>query len=165
MEIEMGGKRSTCPVPRPTTRSAMNVSSVSPLRWETMHPHPAACAILHASMDSVTDPIWLTFRRRQLHAFFSMPCFTLLGFVTRRSSLQTQTHTHTDFKHRHTDHTHKHISNIGTHTYISNIDTHTHITNIETHADKTTKWNTNSDKRSAKHTGECGLNGQPTFLQ
>ena len=32
------------PVDRPTTRSAMKVSSVSPLRWLTMTPQPAPCA-------------------------------------------------------------------------------------------------------------------------
>jgi hypothetical protein len=31
------------PVQRPTTKSAINVSSVSPLRWLTITPQPAAC--------------------------------------------------------------------------------------------------------------------------
>lgn len=77
----------TCPVASPTTRSAMKVSSVSPLRWETMTPQPALWDILQASIASVTVPIWLTFKSKALQAFFSMPIFTRLGLVTRRSSL------------------------------------------------------------------------------
>lgn len=34
------GAVSTCPVQSPTTRSAMNVSSVSPERWLTITPQP-----------------------------------------------------------------------------------------------------------------------------
>ena len=82
----------TCPVHRPTTRSAMKQSSVSPERWDTITPHPAACDILHASILSVTDPIWLTFNNKQLHAFLSIPVRTRLGFVTRRSSLRNRKH-------------------------------------------------------------------------
>lgn len=37
-------------------------------------------------MDSVTEPIWLTFSSRQLQAFFSMAWLILLGLVTVRSS-------------------------------------------------------------------------------
>jgi len=48
------------PVPRPTARSAINESSVSPLRCDTCTPQPAFCAILHASIASVTVPIWFT---------------------------------------------------------------------------------------------------------
>lgn len=33
-----------CPVDRPTARSAMKESSVSPLRWLVMTPHPASLA-------------------------------------------------------------------------------------------------------------------------
>ena len=84
----------TCPVHRPTTRSAMKQSSVSPERWDTITPHPAACDILHASILSVTDPIWLTFNNKQLHAFLSIPVRTRLGFVTRRSSLRNRKHLH-----------------------------------------------------------------------
>lgn len=36
----------TCPVQRPTTRSAMKVSSVSPERWLTITPQPLLWAIL-----------------------------------------------------------------------------------------------------------------------
>ena len=46
------------PVQRPTTKSAMNVSSVSPDLCDTMTPQPQDWANLHASMDSVTEPIW-----------------------------------------------------------------------------------------------------------
>lgn len=37
----------TCPVQRPTTRSAMKVSSVSPERWLTITPQPFSWASLH----------------------------------------------------------------------------------------------------------------------
>ena len=37
-------------------------------------------------MDSVTEPIWLTFSSRQLQAFFSTAWAILLGLVTVRSS-------------------------------------------------------------------------------
>lgn len=40
----------------------------------------------HAWMDSVTEPIWLTFSSRQLQAFFSTAWAILLGLVTVRSS-------------------------------------------------------------------------------
>lgn len=40
----------------------------------------------HAWMDSVTEPIWLTFNNRQLQAFFSTAWAILLGLVTVRSS-------------------------------------------------------------------------------
>jgi hypothetical protein len=50
----------TCPVANPTTKSAMNVSSVSPERCETITPQPFFRANVAASIDSVTVPIWLT---------------------------------------------------------------------------------------------------------
>lgn len=37
-------------------------------------------------MDSVTEPIWLTFSSKQLQAFFSTAWAILLGLVTVRSS-------------------------------------------------------------------------------
>lgn len=40
----------------------------------------------HAWIDSVTEPIWLTFSSRQLQAFFSTAWAILLGLVTVRSS-------------------------------------------------------------------------------
>lgn len=48
-----------------------------------MHPGPEGT---HAWMDSVTEPIWLTFSSRQLQAFFSTAWAILLGLVTVRSS-------------------------------------------------------------------------------
>lgn len=42
-----GRGTATCPVHRPTTRSAMKVSSVSPERWLTITPQPLLWAILH----------------------------------------------------------------------------------------------------------------------
>ena len=62
----------TCPVQRPTTRSAMVVSSVSPDLWDTITPQPFCCESLHASIASVTEPIWFTLSKRQLQAFWSM---------------------------------------------------------------------------------------------
>ena len=50
----------TCPLANPTDRSAIKLSSVSPLRWLTMTPHPAAFESSAAWIDSVTVPIWLT---------------------------------------------------------------------------------------------------------
>ncbi|MFS7939431.1 hypothetical protein Hanom_Chr05g00451641 [Helianthus anomalus] len=50
----------TCPLAKPTERSAMKLSSVSPLRWLTITPHPAAFESRAAWIDSVTVPIWLT---------------------------------------------------------------------------------------------------------
>ena len=47
-------------VDKPTDRSAMKVSSVSPLLWLAITPHPALLDIFTASILSVTDPIWLT---------------------------------------------------------------------------------------------------------
>lgn len=37
-------------------------------------------------MDSVTEPIWLTFSSRQLQAFLSTACWILFGLVTVKSS-------------------------------------------------------------------------------
>lgn len=54
------------------------------------HPPPminVKIVVSYASMDSVTLPIWLTFNNRQLQALTSMPFWTLLGFVTNKSSL------------------------------------------------------------------------------
>ena len=49
------------PVARPTDRSAMKLSSVSPDLWLAMTPQPASLAIFTAMMDSVTVPIWFTY--------------------------------------------------------------------------------------------------------
>ena len=37
-------------------------------------------------MDSVTDPIWLTFKSKQLQAFWSIAIWILFGLVTVKSS-------------------------------------------------------------------------------
>jgi len=65
------------PVRRPTTKSAMVLSSVSPERWETITPHPAAWAVLQAWMLSVTLPIWFTLRSKALQAFLEIPSLIL----------------------------------------------------------------------------------------
>ena len=49
------------PVARPTDKSAMKLSSVSPDLWLAMTPQPASLAIFTAMMDSVTVPIWFTY--------------------------------------------------------------------------------------------------------
>mmetsp|Transcript_39509 Transcript_39509/g.86294 ORF Transcript_39509/g.86294 Transcript_39509/m.86294 type:complete len:279 (-) Transcript_39509:3657-4493(-) len=75
-----------CPARRPTARSAMNVSSVSPDLWETMTPQPAFVASRAASMASDTEPIWFTLRSRALQREPSWAKVTRLGLVTSRSS-------------------------------------------------------------------------------
>lgn len=103
----------TCPVHKPTTKSAIKVSSVSPERWLTITPQPFSWAFLHlyrlqsihtlrvgiwktgrhlqtyALKDSVTVPIWLTFSSRQLQAFSSTALLMRVGLVTVRSSPTT----------------------------------------------------------------------------
>ncbi|MFS7960903.1 hypothetical protein Hanom_Chr08g00708491 [Helianthus anomalus] len=52
--------KDTCPLAKPTERSAMKLSSVSQLRWLTITPHPAPFESRTTWIDSVTIPIWLT---------------------------------------------------------------------------------------------------------
>jgi hypothetical protein len=59
-----------CPDPSPTTKSAMKESSVYPDLCETIIPHPSFLLLSAASIDSVNEPIWLTFSNKALHAFF-----------------------------------------------------------------------------------------------
>jgi hypothetical protein len=47
----------TCPLAKPTAKSAMKLSSVSPLLWLTITPQPAALESRAAWIDSVTVPI------------------------------------------------------------------------------------------------------------
>ena len=47
-----------------------------------MTPQPWSWLILAASMASVMEPIWFTFRSSALHAFFSIAAATRFGFVT-----------------------------------------------------------------------------------
>ena len=47
------------------TRSAMKESSVSPDRCDAMTPQLAALAIPTASIDSVIEPIWFTWKGTQ----------------------------------------------------------------------------------------------------
>lgn len=112
-------RRRTCPAHKPTTKSAIKVSSVSPERWLTITPQPFSWAFLHlfaqiteyshigvwiwrsgqlllgfwlqthALKDSVTVPIWLTFSSRQLQAFSSTALPMRVGLVTVRSSPTT----------------------------------------------------------------------------
>jgi hypothetical protein len=50
-------KSHACPLAKPTERSAIKLSSVSPLLWLTITPHPAAFESRAALIDSVTVPI------------------------------------------------------------------------------------------------------------
>merc|ERR1719382_940365 len=74
------------PVLRPTAKSAMNVSSVSPDRCDVITPQPACLAMLTAVMDSVTEPIWFTLSSSALQALSLMAFSTRVGLVTNRSS-------------------------------------------------------------------------------
>merc|ERR1719401_584064 len=74
------------PVHRPTARSAMVVSSVSPERCEHIMPQPFCLQSLTASIDSLSVPIWLTFNNNALHAFFSMAVLMRETLVTVKSS-------------------------------------------------------------------------------
>mmetsp|Transcript_25430 Transcript_25430/g.40664 ORF Transcript_25430/g.40664 Transcript_25430/m.40664 type:complete len:389 (-) Transcript_25430:289-1455(-) len=77
------------PVARPTARSAMYESSVSPDRWDVITPHPAFFAMRTASIASEMVPIWFTLSSRALHALPSMAVATRSGLVTSRSSPTT----------------------------------------------------------------------------
>mmetsp|Transcript_67752 Transcript_67752/g.107348 ORF Transcript_67752/g.107348 Transcript_67752/m.107348 type:complete len:205 (-) Transcript_67752:915-1529(-) len=77
------------PQHNPTDMSAMVVSSVSPDRWEHITPQPFVLHNFTASIASVSDPIWFTFKRRALQALVSRALFTFVTFVTVRSSPTT----------------------------------------------------------------------------
>ncbi len=74
------------PLPTATARSAIVVSSVSPLRWLIIVRYPLLCASATASSVSVSVPIWLTFTSSALAAPRSMPSSSRSGLVTNRSS-------------------------------------------------------------------------------
>ena len=74
------------PVPMATLRSAMKLSTVSPLRWEIMAVQPALRAISIAATVSVRVPIWLSLIRIELADFSAMPRARRLTLVTKRSS-------------------------------------------------------------------------------
>lgn len=86
LNIWINKQGTTCPVASPTTRSAIKVSSVSPERWDTITPQSFSRDNLAAWIDSVTLPIWLTFKSKQLHDFRSIAIWIRLGFVTVKSS-------------------------------------------------------------------------------
>jgi hypothetical protein len=75
-----------CPVPIPTTKSAMNVSSVSPERCETTDTHPAFLASRIVSTVSDTVPIWFNLIKTALDHFPLIPSLTIVGFVQYKSS-------------------------------------------------------------------------------
>eukprot|EP00438_Fugacium_kawagutii_P010410 Skav220410 [mRNA] locus=scaffold639:472101:475266:+ [translate_table: standard] len=64
----------------------MKESSVSPERWETMTPQPFCIDMFAASIASVMDPIWFTFRSKALHAPTSKAFSMRLVLVTNKSS-------------------------------------------------------------------------------
>src|SRR3989338_6359041 len=74
------------PHPSPTARSAIKLSSVSPLLWLTITFHLLSIESLAAANDSVIVPIWFTFSNSALHAFVEIAFFILFTFVTSRSS-------------------------------------------------------------------------------
>src|SRR5258708_4373456 len=73
-------------VPSATARSAIVVSSVSPLRRLMTDVYPLRCANSTAEIVSDNDPIWLTLTRMLLATPSSIPCCKRLTFVTNRSS-------------------------------------------------------------------------------
>lgn len=77
--------RVTCPVQRPTTRSAIKVSSVSPERWLTITPQPFSWASLHLRAgDNMTkcDAHLYT-----LHTLCMNPCANVYASYTRKNQL------------------------------------------------------------------------------
>merc|ERR1711934_1320745 len=74
------------PVRKPTTKSAMKESSVSPDLCDTITPQPLRMDMFAASMASVMEPIWLTFSSNALQASLSSALEIRFVFVTSRSS-------------------------------------------------------------------------------
>ena len=69
-----------------TAKSAINVSSVSPDRWEIIMLKFAFFAIEITSKVSVKVPIWLGFIKILLADFSLIPFSSLFEFVTNKSS-------------------------------------------------------------------------------
>ena len=69
-----------------TAKSAKDVSSVSPLRWETIAANPDFCASLIACIVSVTVPIWFSLIKIALPQPSAMPRAKRAVFVTNKSS-------------------------------------------------------------------------------
>src|SRR5260370_36062698 len=61
-----------CPVPAPTARSAINVSSVSPERGEATEEYPLRLAHMRGFNRSPTGPILLVFTRTELATISSV---------------------------------------------------------------------------------------------
>ncbi len=74
------------PVDRPTTRSAIVLSSVSPSGGTPRRSSRPAFAISMASMVSVTVPIWFSLMRTELATPLSIPFRRIEGLVTKMSS-------------------------------------------------------------------------------
>ena len=68
-----------CPAFVATARSAIVVSSVSPLRWLITTPNPERCASAIASTVSVSVPIWFTLIRIAFAAPLADPALEALG--------------------------------------------------------------------------------------
>src|SRR3989344_4617417 len=86
LSLLAGAPNLLCEAPKPTAKSAIKVSSVSPERWLTTTFHLFLNEIFEASIASVTVPIWFTFKSRLLHAFSCNAFLILIMFVTSRSS-------------------------------------------------------------------------------
>ena len=74
------------PASQPVARWAMETSSVSPDRAETMAPHFSARAASSAAFARVTVPAWFTFTSTALPALASAVRRTRSALVTRMSS-------------------------------------------------------------------------------
>lgn len=73
----------TCPVQRPTTRSAIKVSSVSPERWLTITPQPFSWASLHLRAGGA-----------QIWCMLSHRCMCMDASANFCASIYTQKSTH-----------------------------------------------------------------------
>ena len=75
-----------CPVFKATAKSAMVVSSVSPLRWLITAVYPFLYARFTALIVSVSEPIWFTLTKIEFATSFSIPILKRAGLVTNKSS-------------------------------------------------------------------------------
>ena len=81
----------SCPASQPTARCAIETSSVSPDRADTIVPHCTRLPASSAARASVTVPAWFGFTSTALHAPRAAAAATRAAFVTRKSSPMTCT--------------------------------------------------------------------------
>ena len=65
----------------PTAKSAINVSSLSPDRWDIIVLYPMVCANLITSKVSETVPIWFSLIKIELEEIFKKPFFKV-GYIS-----------------------------------------------------------------------------------